>query len=576
MYLTIILVAATTVSLTVILSVYADIDTKRLNDEIIRTKTDRIVLISSQFELEINNLVNIMELTSHRPITMQPPVHADLISEQLNGIPEDIELEKRQTALEILNKRYDLEYVFYAMPNGDIYFLEPYKSQIALSKLNFAFRDWYKGAINTKGTYISEGYVSAATYHNVIAIAIPIYNINSSNRTLNGLWVGALNLNVLQTNLGKLNHGVGEYFLIADHNNNIVVDSRQAQHKTVLETIPWNLKEQSKGDVKTVIETIGNIKMVVAFKSMSIGTHEWIIMSIQPYDEGFFPSITLRNEAYIIISALILISSISGFFTVRQINKNVTLSKKLETANLSLTQQAGQLRQTDIAKEKFAAMVTHELKTPLVPIIGYCKMLKTSMLGKLNEEEANAIEVIEKNARRLEELISDIMDIRKLDIDKMKFRFENLSLNQFFETIDSSYVKVLKDRGIEFATKLSIKDIAIHTDKARLRQVFDNLISNSIKFVSEKNGLIEVGGYKEKDSLVLYVKDNGIGIPKDKQSDLFKKFYQIDTSVTRPVGGTGLGLAISKGIIEKLRGTIWVESDGKTGTAFYLKLPLVK
>jgi len=78
------------------------------------------------------------------------------------------------------------------------------------------------------------------------------------------------------------------------------------------------------------------------------------------------------------------------------------------------------------------------------------------------------------------------------------------------------------------------------------------------------------------DGLILYVKDNGIGIPKDKQSDLFKKFYQVDTSLTRPIGGTGLGLAISKGIMEKLGGTIWVESDGKTGTTFYLKLPLVK
>ncbi|MEX0764670.1 MAG: ATP-binding protein, partial [Nitrosopumilaceae archaeon] len=78
----------------------------------------------------------------------------------------------------------------------------------------------------------------------------------------------------------------------------------------------------------------------------------------------------------------------------------------------------------------------------------------------------------------------------------------------------------------------------------------------------------------EKDSLILYVKDNGIGIPKAKQNDLFKKFYQIDTSERRKAGGTGLGLAISKGIMENLGGTIWVESDGKTGTAFYLKLPL--
>ncbi|MEX0911122.1 MAG: HAMP domain-containing sensor histidine kinase, partial [Nitrosopumilaceae archaeon] len=174
----------------------------------------------------------------------------------------------------------------------------------------------------------------------------------------------------------------------------------------------------------------------------------------------------------------------------------------------------------------------------------------------------------------LEGLISDIMDVHKLDLGKMKFSFENLPLSEFFDNLDSSYKKILKDRRIEFVIKLSTKDSVIHTDKSRLRQVFDNLINNSMKFVSENNGLIEVGGYKEKDSLILYVKDNGIGIPKAKQNDLFKKFYQIDTSERRKAGGTGLGLAISKGIMENLGGTIWVESDGKTGTAFYLKLPL--
>jgi signal transduction histidine kinase len=107
-----------------------------------------------------------------------------------------------------------------------------------------------------------------------------------------------------------------------------------------------------------------------------------------------------------------------------------------------------------------------------------------------------------------------------------------------------------------------------------LRQVFDNLISNAIKFVPENNGKIEIGCKKENNKLVSYVKDNGIGISPEKQKDLFQKFYQIDTSERRLVGGTGLGLAISKGMIEELGGTISVESDGKSGTTFYMKLPI--
>lgn len=141
----------------------------------------------------------------------------------------------------------------------------------------------------------------------------------------------------------------------------------------------------------------------------------------------------------------------------------------------------------------------------------------------------------------------------------------------FFESIDSSYKTILKDKGIEFDTKLSIRNYVIQTDKSRLRQVFDNLISNSVKFVPENGGKIEVGGYNENKNLVLYVRDNGSGIPKEKQKELFQKFYQVDTSERRSIGGTGLGLVISKGIVEKLGGNIKLESSENSGTVVFMK-----
>ncbi|HET6458166.1 MAG TPA: ATP-binding protein [Nitrosopumilaceae archaeon] len=227
-----------------------------------------------------------------------------------------------------------------------------------------------------------------------------------------------------------------------------------------------------------------------------------------------------------------------------------------------------------VAKDEFSAMITHELNTPLVPILGYCKMLKTSMLGRIDPEQLEAIEIIEKNAKRLETLIADIMDVRKLDLNQLKFKIADLSLDEFFSNLDSDYKKVLENKNCKFTTNTYAKNLVIKTDKSRLRQVFDNLISNAIKFVPENKGKIEAGCMKENNNLVFYVKDNGIGILQEKQKELFQKFYQIDTSERRSVGGTGLGLAISKGIVEKLDGTISIESDGKTGTIFYMKFPL--
>ncbi|HET7337274.1 MAG TPA: HAMP domain-containing sensor histidine kinase, partial [Candidatus Nitrosotalea sp.] len=189
-------------------------------------------------------------------------------------------------------------------------------------------------------------------------------------------------------------------------------------------------------------------------------------------------------------------------------------------------------------------------------------------------EQLEAIEIIEKNAKRLEMLISDIMDVRKLDLNKLRFTIDDLSMDKFFSNIDSDYNKILDGKKCQFVIHPCDKPLVIKTDKSRLRQVFDNLISNSIKFVPENNGKIEVGCIKENQDLVFYVKDNGVGISQEKQKELFQKFYQIDTSERRPIGGTGLGLAISKGIVEKLGGTISVESDGKTKTTFYVRFPL--
>ncbi len=249
-----------------------------------------------------------------------------------------------------------------------------------------------------------------------------------------------------------------------------------------------------------------------------------------------------------------------------------TLAKEIRQAEQTLAKEVSE-KLKGIAKDEFAAMVTHELTTPLVPIIIYCKMFKTSMLGRIDQEQLEAIEVIEKNTKRLETLIADIMDARKLDLNQLKFKIDDLSLDEFFSNLDSDYRKALENKKCQFTTNLYAKNLVIKTDKSRLRQVFDNLIGNATKFIPENNGKIETGCMKENNNLVFYVKDNGIGILQEKQKDLFQKFYQIDMSERRSIGGTGLALVISKGIVEKLGGTISVESDGKTGTTFYMKFP---
>ena len=562
---------ATSVALLVTIVLYSQEQVRQQSSII---ETERIVKVNqlaSRIDLIIIDAEKILENAAKDGNIKSSP-NISSIDNKLHGIPESVENEKRMVIRNILSTYQDFESIGYILPNGDIYFVEPYDLQKTLSVSNISFRNYYKAVMATHDTYVDSILVSAASHHPVVAIAVPIFSKNSS---MVAMLASGVDLHTVQNRLRELHSYTGESILVVDNNRALVADSAEIGYKSG-EIVPdmGSIQAAFAGQNGTTIESINGQKMFLAYHPITAGKNTWAVISMQPYDIAFESVNNTIQESYILTILILIITGLSSYYLYKGFQTQRRITKELEKASISLTQKAEQLHKADIAKEEFSAMVTHELKTPLVPIIGYCKMLKTSTFGKLNEEVSSAIEVIEKNAKSLEGLISDIMDIHKLDIDKMKFRFEKLSLNEFFESLDSSYRKVLKDKEIEFVTNLSAKDISINTDKTRLRQVFDNLISNSMKFISENNGLIEVGGYKEKDDLILYVKDNGIGIPKDKQTDLFKKFYQVDTSEQRKIGGTGLGLVISKGIVEKLGGTIWVDSDGKTGTIFYLKLSL--
>lgn len=570
--LTIIVMVVTTAAIVGLLCIYTNNEIQRMNEEITKTKTNGVQALSSRFELRLQYVTGLMELSSQIFPMTKPPTYSNLISDQLKGIPQDADIEKREIARNIFDKKLELEYVFYAMPNGDIYFLEPFSSQVKLSQLNFAFRDWYQGAIDTGSTYVSEVYVSANEKHNVIAIAVPIHN--DIDQTLNGLFVGALDLGAVQRSLSQISHRQNEYFLIVDHNNNIVVDSRKSESDIEIKKFTLDLIDPpSKNEVNVITKEIDGRDHLIAFNTIPVGIHEWSVISIQPYEDVFVSSTVLRNETLGMIVTIVAITSTSGFFMIRKININIHLSDRLKQNNSELALKTEQIKQIDVQKDEFSAMVTHELKTPLMPILWNCNLLKKGMTGELNAEQIESIESIEKNTKQLESLISDIMDVRKLELDKMKFNFESISTDEFFGNLDSTYRKVLADKGMSFKTEYP-HGIIIHTDKTRLRQVFDNIIGNSIKFIPQNTGIIEIVVERKENELTASIKDNGSGIPPEKQKGLFQKFYQIDTSERRKSGGTGLGLAISKKIMDKIGGSIRLESDGKTGTTVHISLPI--
>lgn len=514
--------------------------------------TNNAVLISSMISNRLDTAIGVLEITAQRPVVRNTD-YSHLIDEKLKGIPEEADLPKRHTARDILNKYDDFEFITFHMPNGDFYLMEPYGDQLNITRLNFADRDWYSGVMQTMDTYVSEVYESTTLKRNVVAIRTPVLDDGGN---LIGIWGGSLDLLFLHDATKSLTLEGNTQVMFYDQYGNVISSTSQVDTQSI-DSLKQYVDLALAGKSETLVVSEPE-KLFLAYSPIRAGQDNWAMIAFQPYDEAFVMESNTLYAATLMILTFTAIIGCASYFIYTLMRSNIHLNEKL--------------KQADRQKEEFSAMVTHELKTPLVPIIGYCKMLKSSMLGDINEEQKTAINTIEKNAKQLEQLVSDIMDARKLDLGKMKFSIADTSVREFLENLKFSYQEVLAKQGKSFTVEDVPDDLAIKTDSTRLRQVFDNLISNAIKFTPAKGGTITIGCKRENDEVLFYVKDNGMGISPDAQSRLFKRFYQIDTSERRKTGGTGLGLAICKGIIESMDGAIWVQSDGRNGTTFYVKL----
>ena len=257
-----------------------------------------------------------------------------------------------------------------------------------------------------------------------------------------------------------------------------------------------------------------------------------------------------------------------------ELNENFkSMGEKVEKTIEVQNEYVEKLKQMDRKKVEFSSMVSHELKTPLVPILGYTQMLqKEELLGNLNPQQMDAVNEIYSSTIKLQRLVGDILTTQKLDLGKLDFNQETISIKDLLNSIVKEFTPIASERKITINLDFD-KEIQITSDKDRINQVFSNLIKNAIDFVNKETGIITIGAKEDGNFVEFFVQDNGVGISPENQKEIFKKFYQIDTSTSRKRSGSGLGLAICKGIIEGLGGKIWVKSKENIGTTFYFKIP---
>jgi signal transduction histidine kinase len=258
---------------------------------------------------------------------------------------------------------------------------------------------------------------------------------------------------------------------------------------------------------------------------------------------------------------------------MENITELTRLEEELRESYVKLENAFAELKENDEIKSEFISTASHELRTPITVINSYVEMFEGGMLGELSGIQREKVAIISSQIEHMIRLVEDMLDVSRLESKALK-------INKYLIQVDDIARKVLDDlsrlAGLkEQSVSLTIEGelTPVHGDDRRIKQVFNNLLTNAIKYTPKK-GKIEVIITDEPEDICVSIIDNGIGVAKKDQQRIFEKFYTgSGSSLTRESGRMGLGLAIAKGIIEAHEGRIWVASEVGKGSTFIFTLP---
>lgn len=243
-----------------------------------------------------------------------------------------------------------------------------------------------------------------------------------------------------------------------------------------------------------------------------------------------------------------------------------------------------QVRQLERIREDFVANVSHELRTPLTSIQGYAETLLHSNRGGDKTREQFVVKIL-NHASRLSRLVSDLLELARLESGDVELKRTPCHLDAFYEPILDVFEPVLEESGLVLTWEMPENLPQVNVDQQLVMQIFVNLIDNAIKYTPDGGEITVFAGTGNASTdaptgttaeVIIHVKDTGIGIPLEAQSRVFERFYRVDKGRARDMGGTGLGLAITKHIVLCHNGQIWLESTLGEGTVFHFALPVEK
>lgn len=237
-------------------------------------------------------------------------------------------------------------------------------------------------------------------------------------------------------------------------------------------------------------------------------------------------------------------------------------------AGMAMTQDITERKEAERLKDEFVSTVSHELRTPLTSLRGFAELMLTRDFPP--EKRREFLTIIHSESVRLTNLINDFLDLQRIQSGRQTYQFDRIEVAPLLQ----ESLAVFRRENGKHAFRLAVSDPlpVVRADAARVRQVLANLLSNAVKF-SPHGGTITVGAQREGAHVMVWVADQGVGIPPEALPKLFGKFFRVDNTEARSIGGTGLGLALVKDIIEAHGGRVWVESEPGKGSTFFFTLP---
>jgi signal transduction histidine kinase len=265
---------------------------------------------------------------------------------------------------------------------------------------------------------------------------------------------------------------------------------------------------------------------------------------------------------------------VEGVIKTIQANADASLVRIANAYDTQLRETNVQLSRASQFKSEFLAKMSHQLRTPLTAIIGFCEVLTQGMDGELSRDQAQDISEIHRSGLILLELVNDILDLTKIEAGKMELAVQEVDLPSVVDQVIGSMRHMAETKALKLTSDLSPAVRTVVGDPTRVREVLTNLVSNAIKFTPA--GSVAILGTSLGAMAEISVVDTGIGIEPTAHERIFEEFRQASDKISRTYGGTGLGLSIARKLVELQGGQMGLDSEPAKGSRFWFTLPISK